>query len=388
MEFIKYLLYNLNTQLIYHKNIKKLYDVQKGMEKMTKTRMAALLTSAFLAASLAGCSSQSAPAQQTAQSEGTGTASQGEAPKEEYTLMYGFVQGETHPYYTAFKEWADAVESDTEGGLKIELYTAGTLGAEEDIINSFKTSDTNWGYSTDFARLGTYVDELALFNLPYFVTSMEEIKKAESLDCVKEWIKELEEEYDVKIVSLNLVQGYRNVVTGKEVRTPEDLAGLTLRCPNTEIWRAAISSLGCAVQGMGRSDIYNNLVNKVIDGYEDVYSCITSESYYEIENVSVVSETRHVLLLNPTVVDAGWFYSLPEEYQTALCEDADEIFEKASEEILNTYEEQEKQKCIESGMTVIPPEEIDIDAFKEAGQKAYEDLGLMEVYNQVKAEME
>ena len=350
-----------------------------------------MITAAALVVSMAGCGSKPAPTQAPASQE----AISGEEKKEsadttaapaadkQYTLMYGFVQGETHPYYKAFKDWADAVEKDTNGGLKIDLYTSGTLGAEEDIISSFKDSDTNWGYSTDFARLGTYVKELGLFNLPYFVSDIDDIKAVESLDSFQEWMKQLEEQNDVKVVSLNLVQGYRSVVTGKDVKKPEDLSGLTLRCPNTEIWRAAISSLGCAVQGMGRGDIYNNLVNKVIDGYEDVYSCITSESYYEIKDVNVVAETRHILLINPTVVDAGWFYSLPEEYQKILCEDGDAIFEKASEDIINTFEDQEKQKCIDAGMTVIPYEEIDIEAFKAATAKAYEQLGLSETYNQV-----
>ena len=103
----------------------------------------------------------------------------------------------------------------TNGGLVIDLYPSNTLGSEEDIINSFKDSDTNWGYNTDFARLGTYVHELAMFNLPYFVETMDDINAVKELDMVKEWINKLETENDIKVVSLNLVQGYRNVVAGQ-----------------------------------------------------------------------------------------------------------------------------------------------------------------------------
>ena len=49
---------------------------------------------------------------------------------------------------------------------------------------------------------------------------------------------------------------------------------------------------------------------------------LISESYYEIKNVNTISETHNILLLNPVVVDAGWFNSLPEEYQTILMEPA------------------------------------------------------------------
>ncbi|SCI08430.1 Neu5Ac-binding protein [uncultured Clostridium sp.] len=361
------------------------------MRKMMK-RMAAVTMGMAIAMTATACSSNSgsaAPA--STQKEGTDAAQSKEekeekgteAAGESYTLMFGHAQTETHPYQACFQEWADAVAKKTNGGLVIDLYPSNTLGSEEDIINSFKDSDTNWGYNTDFARLGTYVPELAMFNLPYFVETMDDINAVKELDMVKEWIQELEAENDIKVVSLNLVQGYRNVVAGKAVTKPEDLKGLTLRCPNTEIWRAAVSSLGCSVQGMGRGDIYNNLVNKVIDGYEDVYPCIVSESYYEIKNVNTISETHNILLLNPVVVDAGWFNSLPEEYQTILMETCDEASSACSEKMLGEFTEEAKQRCIDEGMTVIDHSEIDVDAFREAAKTSYEQLGLTDTYNQV-----
>ena len=304
-----------------------------------------------------------------------------------YTLMFGHAQTETHPYQACFLDWAEKASEASDGRITIDVYASNTLGKEEDIINSFTSSDTNWGYNTDFARLGTYVPELALFNLPYFVETLDDINKVKALPQVQEWIAQLEAEQDVKVVSLNLVQGYRNVVVGKEVKSPDDLKGLTLRCPNTEIWRAAVSSLGCAVQGMGRGDIYNNLVNKVIDGYEDVYPCVVSESYYEIDGVKVITETQHILLLNPVVVDAGWFNTLPEDLQQILCDTCDEACTACSEQMLGEYTEQCKQKCIEEGMTVIEAENVNKDVWREATKAAYAQLGLSDLYEQIKAEL-
>lgn len=302
-----------------------------------------------------------------------------------YTLMFGHAQTETHPYQECFVNWANKVSEATDGRLTIDVYASNTLGKEEDIINSFTTSDTNWGYNTDFARLGTYVPQLALFNLPYFVETLDDINAVKALPQVQEWIAQLETEQDVKVVSLNLVQGYRNVVCGKEAKSPEDLKGLTLRCPNTEIWRAAVSSLGCAVQGMGRGDIYNNLVNKVIDGYEDVYPCVVSESYYEIDGVKTITETQHILLLNPVVVDAGWFNTLPADLQEILCTACDEACTECSEKMLGAYTDECKQKCIDEGMTVIEAANVDKDIWREAAKAAYEQLGLTDLYNEIKA---
>ena len=52
------------------------------------------------------------------------------APEENYTLMFGHAQTETHPYQACFQEWADAVAEKTNGGLVIDLYPSNTLGSE------------------------------------------------------------------------------------------------------------------------------------------------------------------------------------------------------------------------------------------------------------------
>ena len=51
------------------------------------------------------------------------------------------------------------------------------------------------------------------------------------------------------------------------------------------------------------------------------------------------------------------------------------------------YSEEAKDKLSEVGMTIIPYSDLDIPAFKTAGIKAYETLGILDAYYQVQKEI-
>ena len=275
---------------------------------------------------------------------------------EKYNLMFSHTLTENDPYHQAFVQWADAVSERTNGELTIDVYANAQLGAEEDVIEQMRMG-ANIGHNTDFARLGNYVPEVAVFNGPYMLESLDDVKKAQQLDCVKEWEKRLEEEFGLKVLSFAYVQGYRNVISNKAVTKPEDLSGMKIRTAGA------------------RSEIYSAAQTKAIDGIEDVYTAYANAQLNEV--LKVVSETHHIYLVNVSVCSADWFNSLPEEYQQILVEEADKAGYAVSESIQENAD-QVKQEMIDAGVTIVPYEDIDIEAFKAAGEKAYEVMGITE----------
>jgi TRAP-type C4-dicarboxylate transport system substrate-binding protein len=90
------------------------------------------------------------------------------------------------------------------------------------------------------------------------------------------------------------------------------------------------------------------------------------------------------MLVNFEVVSAKWFDSLPKDFQQILMEEADKAGEEASRRILQ-LEGEVKAQLKTRGMTVA--EDVDLAAFKKAGDKAYEALNLTEVKNAVHKEI-
>lgn len=302
-------------------------------------------------------------------------------PARTFTLKFNHVLGPREPYHAGFLQWAKRVEERTKGGLKIEVFHSAQLGKEEDIIEQMRQG-ANLGQNTDSARLGNYVPAIAVMNGPYFVETLEEVAKLRRAPSVIKWQDELATKHGLKVVCFNWVQGYRHFFTNKAVKKPDDLQGLRVRTPPAPIWQESVRALGAAPVAMAFGEMYPALQQRAIDGVELVYNNIPGGRFYEV--LKNVAETRHILLVNFEVVGSQWFDGLPREYQAALTEECDRAGEATSREILR-LEGEVKQQLKARGMTVA--EDVDLAAFRRAGEKAYEQLKLVEVKNAVHREI-
>jgi TRAP-type transport system periplasmic protein len=313
-----------------------------------------------------------------------GVAVAAQAParaQETNTLRFNHVLGPSEPYHEGFMKWAERVQERTDGGLKIEVFHSAQLGVEEDIIEQIRQG-ANIGQNTDAARLGNYVPGIAIVNGPYFVETVEEAYALAESPTMIQWQEELAEQHGLKVVCFDWVQGKRHFFTNTEIRTPEDLDGLRIRTPPAPIWQESIRALGAAPVAMNFGDVYSGLQTLAIDGAELVYPNITAANLNEV--LEYANETGHILLVNFQVVSSQWFDGLPEDHQTALVEEC----RRAGQETSATIEDavaQAKATLQERGMTVV--EDVDLEAFREAGEKAYEALNLVEHKNKVQAEI-
>lgn len=303
------------------------------------------------------------------------------AAAEDFTLRFNHVLGPGEPYHAGFLEWAKKVETRTNGGLKIEVFHSAQLGVEEDIIEQIRQG-ANIGQNTDSARLGNYVPGIAVMNGPYFAETLEEVWKAAEAPTVKKWQEELATRHGLKVVCFDWVQGFRHFFTNKPIHKPEDLSGLRIRTPPAPIWQESIRALGAAPTAMAFGDMYPALQQKAIDGVELVYANIPGGRFYEV--LKYANETGHIMLINFQVVSAQWFDKLPAEYQTALVEECRTAGRATSEKIAADAEAI-KAELKTKGMEINT--DIDMDAFRKAGDKAYEVLGLTDARKAVHAEM-
>jgi len=302
--------------------------------------------------------------------------------QEKYVLMFNHVLSPNEPYHQGFLNWAERVNERTNGGLEVKVFHSAQLGVEEDIIEQIRQG-VNVGQNTDSARLGNYVPDIAVMNAPYFVNSIEDVIKLNELPTVKEWNQELADVYGLKVLSFNWVQGFRHFMTNVPIKAPADLKGLRIRTPPAPIWQESVKALGAVPTAMNFGDIYTGLQQKAVDGAELVYANIFGASLFEV--LKYVDETGHFLLINFQVVSSKWFNSLPEEYQKILVEECN----RAGLETSYSMEEQTeefREGAQEKGMIII--QDVDVEAFKEAGKAAYEVLGLTAIREQIIKELE
>ena len=304
-----------------------------------------------------------------------GTPAFGQA---KYVLKFNHVLGAAEPYHQGFLNWAKSVEEKTKGGLKIEVFHSAQLGVEEDIIEQIRAG-ANIGQNTDSARMGNYVPGIAIMNGPYFAENLEEVAKLTKSPTVKGFLDDLANKYGLKVLSFSWVQGYRHFFTNKPIRNPEDLKGLRIRTPPAPIWQESIRALGATPVALAFGEMYPALQSKVMDGVELVYNNIPAGRFYEV--LKYVTESRHIMLVNYEVISSKWFNALPADYQKILVEECEKAGIETSKLIMDKLEKEVKADLIKRGMIVV--DNVDIAAFKKAGEKAYEVLKIADVKTKI-----
>ena len=298
-----------------------------------------------------------------------------------FTLRLNHVLAPSEPYHQGFQTWAKRVDERTNGGLKIQVFHSAQLGVEEDIIEQMRQGAAI-GQNTDAARLGNYVKGIAVMNGPYFAESLDDMDKLGRAPTILKWQEELAKQHGLKVVCFDWVQGFRHFFTNKPVKSPADLGGLRIRTPPAPIWQESIRALGAAPVAMAFGDMYPALQQQAIDGVELVYNNIPGGRFYEV--LKHGNETKHIMLINFQVVGSKFYDSLPAEYQTVLVEECKRAGRETSEKILAS-EQAVKQQLKGRGMTI--NEDVDLAAFRKAGEAAYEKLGIADAKKAVHAEI-
>ena len=348
---------------------------------MRKKLLATLMAAVMLAT--AGCSGMpgmgNTQTTAAAASQGGGDSASG-TDDTVYDLKIHTSQTEQALITRNYQKLADAVNEKSGGRLNLQVFPAGQLGADEDVIEQ-AIQGVNVAVNTDAARLGQYVSDFSIFMMAYFVDDYDEGYAVTQTETFKNWEKELEEKHGVKVLSFTFYDGPRHFMTNKEIHAPEDLKGLRIRTIGQEVCTESLSAMGATPISMSWGEVYNGIQSKAIDGCEAQNTSTFPSKIYEVCNTQ--SKTGHFQLMQALICGKSWFDTLPADLQTMLVETAQEIGKETAADVMKEADEAEEQMKA-AGMTIIEP---DITPFKEAVEPVYEKMGLSELRDQIYAEI-
>ena len=173
-------------------------------------------------------------------------------------------------------------------------------------------------------------------------------------------------EKGIKVLSLDWLFGFRNIEAKKAIKTPEDMKGLKLRVPTSQLYTFTIEAMGGNPVAMPYPDTYAALQQGVIDGLEG--SILSFYGTKQYENVKEYSLTRHLLGVSAVCISKKCWDSLTDEERTIIQEE----FDKGAEDNLTETEKLEDeyaQKLKDNGVTF---HEVDAEAFNKAVAPVYD----------------
>lgn len=260
----------------------------------------------------------------------------------------------------SLKKVVQAINERSEGSLELQLFTGGILPIGKDGMEQV-VQGSDWILVDGVNFLGDYVPDYNAVTGPFLYQTFDEYFAMMQTPLVQDLNKQAED-LGIKVLSLDWVFGFRSMMTDKPIKTPDDMNGLNIRVPTSQLYTYTIEAMGGNPVSMPYPDTYAAIQQGVINGVEG--SIMTYYGTGQYENVKEYSLTNHLLGVSAVTIGTKLWDNLTEEQRTII----EEEFEKGMKDNLEETIKLEGEYEVllkEEGVTF---HEVDADAFLEIGR--------------------
>ena len=235
---------------------------------------------------------------------------------------------------TKFKELAEAY---TKGAVKVEVYPNSQLYKDKEELEALQLGAVQM-LAPSLAKFGPLgVQQFELFDLPYLMTSYDDLRKITDGPVGKSLLSMLEAKGIKGLAYWD--NGFKIMSANSQLHTPDDFLGLKMRIQSSKILEAEMKALGAVPQVMAFSEVYQALQTGVVDGTENPPSNMYTQKMHEVQ--------KHATLSNHGSL--GYAVIVNKTFWEQLSPDVREQLEKAMAEstaYANSIAKQENEAAI------------------------------------------
>lgn len=267
--------------------------------------------------------------------------------------------------HKALTDFADDIESETDGEIKIDIYPNGELGEEKEALGQIKNGSIEMT-KVSAGTLESFNDIYKVFSIPYIFTDKDHYRNVMESDLMDDVYHSTE---DDGFIGLSYIDsGARSFYTkDKPIKKPEDLEGMKIRTMDSTTATKMMDELGGTATPMGYEEIYTSLQQGVIDGAESNPTALTEGKHGEVVDHFVNNE--HTMIPDILVINKDVWDSLTDEQQEIFKEVANKNREKSSE-----MWEKEIEKSIDEAKEMgVEFHDVDKEPFIESVQPIHDE---------------
>ena len=282
----------------------------------------------------------------------------------------------------AADRFAEELNKRSNGKIKVEVYPAGQLGGERELLEGLQIETIQMGVIA-LGLLSLYDPLANLFVMPYMIRSTKHCEKVWGGPIGEEIFESIRQKAGIRVLPFLLHRGDRYLTVNKPVYSPGDLKGIKIRVPEDPISIATWEAFGANPVAMSYTEVFSALKQGVIDAQENPLSNIYSMGVHQVLKYLVLTgHLRHEdfsFMFN----DKFW-QGLPEDLKTLILEIAKETQQWAYQELLMEENLLLGKIVLEGKMDVIYP---DIKAFEKLAREIPKQQfpELMDYYNKIVA---
>ena len=268
-----------------------------------------------------------------------------------------------------------AVVNDAAAGLKVEVYPASSLFRQGTEVPAIQRGNLEMSVMTTF-EIAAQVPQWGFLNRAYIFRDYDQMMSVMTGPIGDELKADVAETMDIEILAVAYL-GTRqlNLRKARDVKGPDDLAGIKLRMPATPEWLLLGQTLGVEPTPMAMPEVYVALQTGGVDGQENPLTITAAAKFNEVTEQIVL--TSH--LVQPV------FYAISKPFYDALTPEQQKVLRDAAAEGAKLGNEGRRddeasvaERLASGGMRV---DTIDLAPFQARADEVYAKAPLAEPWN-------
>ena len=278
-------------------------------------------------------------------------------------IRHAHSRSTTEPAHLAAEFFAKNVAERSGNRIQIEVFPGEQLGPGKE-VNEMIRQGANVMNITDPGYLSDFVPDIAVLNGPYLIQDPADFNRI----VASAWFRDIEarlQKSGLKLVMNNGYFGQRHMIADKPIRTPEDMAGVTVRVPPNPMWIETLRAMGGRPTTIQWSEIYSALQQNVVQAAEAPLGALWGSKLHEVRKT--ISMTGHFTAFTMWPINAGYFSRLPGDVQALLLEEGARAGAEQTR-LTQTMQQDYIDKFKAAGVSFV---ECDLEAFRKATAPVY-----------------
>jgi TRAP-type transport system periplasmic protein len=277
------------------------------------------------------------------------------------TLKLGYILSRHSQLGVGADVFAEEISKRTNGRYRIDQYPDSALGGEVEMLKAVQLGTVDLAFITG-APLPNFVADVGVFNIPFIFRDVNHAHAVLDGSIGELYLAKFR---DKDLVALAWGEnGLRHLTNSRrEIHTPEDLIGLKLRVPQSNVMLAGFKALGADVHELAFPLLYAALQSGQFDGQENPIATIISSKFYQVQKYLTLS--GHVYDPAILFMSVDSFGDLSADDKKSFVEAA-KLGGQASREFAAAAQKDGVAQLAKSGMQVV----ADIDRAKFAAAMA------------------
>ena len=288
-------------------------------------------------------------------------------PVPEYVLTYAENQPEGYPTVLGAQRFAELVRERTDGKVIIQVKYGGEFGSESEVLEQMAFGGIDLA-RVSLAELSDEIPKLNVLQLPFLYKDADHMWRILDGEIGADFLTLIS---GTDLVGLSWYDaGARCFYTDTHpIRTPADLAGLTVRVQDSQLVMDMVTLLGATPVTFPYSDVSYAFEMGKIQAAENNWPAYEISGHYKLAKYFTVDEHSRVPEIQ--LASRRTWDKLPSEYRQIIAACARESAQY-QRELWKEQEARSREEAIAAGCVEIIPWPAQQDAFRKAVEPLYE----------------